>query len=734
MPSRRAFLKDTGRLTIAFCLLGALPAAEALAADDPRPGSLQDNPRLNAWLEVLADGRVRVLTGKIEIGQGIGTAVAQMAAEELNLPLNRVEVVLAETGRTPDERYTAGSASIEQSALSVRWAAAAARQQLLQLAAKRLRVPAATLQLADGAVRTADGRQHLTFAELLAGRQLTGEVPADTVLKPKNQHQVVGQPLRREEIERMVRAAPVYVQDMRLPGTVHARVLHPPGPGARLRGVDEAGLRQAVPGLLRVVVDGSFVGLLAADEWTAIKAHDWLKPRLQWTAGPALPAGQALPEVIRALPAKVDEVARRGDVASAPATGEKSFRATYFKPYLMHASIGPSCAVALFDKGTLHLWTHSQGVYPLRAAVAKLLGLPEDQVHAKGVPGAGCYGHNGADDVAAEAALLARAYPGHPVRLQWTREDEHLHEPYGSAMLFDLQARLDARGRLTHWHMELWSDTHSARPAGQPDKLLPAQLLAKPFEYKRAELSGGTSRNSEPLYQIPNMLINAHSFAGPLRVSALRSLGAFGNVFALESGMDELAQLAGQDPWAFRLAHLTDERARAVIEEARRLTQNVQAGPNEGLGMAFAQYKNQAAYLAVVARVWVSPEDHTPWVRQLWAAIDAGEVINPDGLRNQTEGGLIQAASWTVLEQVQFDQQQVRSHDWESYPIYRFDEVPRVEVSIVSRPDQPPLGAGEAAQGPTAAAIANAVHRACGVRVRELPIRPWKLAPSSAES
>ena len=732
MPtSRRTFLKDSGRLTIGFCLLGALPAAaEALtAADDPRPGSLQDNPRLNAWLEVPADGRVRVLTGKIELGQGITTAVAQMAAEELNMPMSRVEVLLAETGRTPDERYTAGSASIEQSATSVRWAAAAARQQLLALAARRLRVPATGLQLAEGAVRTPDGQQQLTFAELLQGRQLTGEVPASTVLKPKTQYEVVGKPIRRTEIERMVRAEPVYVQDLRLPDMVHARVLHPPGPGARLSpsSLDEAALRRAVPGLRQLVVDGSFVGLIADDEWAAIRAHDWLKPRLQWTPGPPLPAGKPLPDVIRALPAQVDEVARQGDATGAPAAGDKTFQASYFKPYLMHAATGPSCAVALFAEGRLHLWTHSQGVYPLRDSVAKLLGLPPEQVHAKGVPGAGCYGHNGADDVAAEAALLARAHPGRPVRLQWTREDEHLNEPYGSAMLFDLTARLDARGRLTHWHMELWSDTHSSRPAGQPDKLLPAQLLAKPIAYKRAELSGGTSRNSEPLYQIPNLLIRAHSFQGPLRVSALRSLGAFGNVFALESAMDELAQLAGQDPYAFRLAHLTDERARAVIEEVRRLTRDVRPGPNEGLGLAFAQYKNKAAYLAVVARVYVEPEQRTPWVRQLWAAIDAGEVINPDGLRNQTEGGLIQAASWTLLEQVQFDQQRVRSHDWETYPIFRFDEVPRVEVSLLDRPDQPPLGAGEAAQGPTAAAIANAVQRACGVRVRELPIRPEKL-------
>ncbi|GAB2940023.1 xanthine dehydrogenase family protein molybdopterin-binding subunit [Hymenobacter coalescens] len=733
LPSRRAFLKDAGCLTIGFCLLGSAAPVLAAAADQ-RPDSLLSNPRLNAWLEVLADGRVRVLTGKIEIGQGITTAVAQVAAEELNLPLERVEVVLAETGRTPDERYTAGSASIEQSAMSVRYAAAAARQQLLQLAAKRLRVPAAQLTVAGGVVRTADGRQQLTFQQLLAGRQLSGEVPADTPLKPQSQYQLVGQPARRADIERMVRAEPVYVQDLRLPGMVHARVLHPPAYGARLQSFDAAELRRQVPGVLHTVVDGSFVGIVAADEWAAIRAHDWGKQHAQWSAGPPLPAEQPLPAVLRALPAEVEQVARQGSVSIPAAAGEKTFRATYFKPYLMHASIGPSCAVALFEQGTLHLWTHSQGVYPLRGAVADLLGLAEAHVHVKGVPGAGCYGHNGADDAAAEAALLAHAYPGRPVRLQWTREDEHLWEPYGSAMLFDLDARLDARGRLTHWHMELWSDTHSTRPGGQADKLLPARHRGRPLAPKPGGYGGGTARNAEPLYQIPNLLINAHAVQGPLRVSALRSLGAFGNVFALESAMDELAQLAGQDPYAFRLAHLADARARAVLEEVRRLTQDVKTGPNEALGVAFAQYKNQAAYLAVAARVWVNPEDHVPWVRQLWAAIDAGEVINPDGLRNQTEGGLIQAASWTLLEQVQFDAQAVRSHDWESYPIFRFDEVPRVEVSILNRPDQPPLGAGEAAQGPTAAAIANAVHRACGVRVRELPIRPVKLAPQGAEN
>ncbi|WP_375437718.1 molybdopterin cofactor-binding domain-containing protein [uncultured Hymenobacter sp.] len=725
--SRRDFLKGAGCLTIGFVLFGA----NSLAAEEPKgpelPGSLQDNPRINAWLEVLADGRVRVLTGKIEIGQGIRTAVAQIAAEELDMPLERVEVALAETGRTPDERYTAGSASIEQSAMSVRYAAAAARQKLLVLAAAQFKVMPSQLALRNGGVRTTDGRQ-LSFAQLLGGQQLQDEVRLPIRLKPKADYRYVGRPILRDDIERMVRAETYYVQDLRFPGMLHARILRPPTYEAKLESFDTKELKKVVPGVLQVVIDGSFVGVLAEREYDAKLAQDFGLLHARWSGGRVLPAGQPLAEHLRQLPAINKRTTNKGHFSG---TAGATLRASYFKPYLMHGSIGPSCAVALFEQGSLHVWTHSQGVYPLRDSLAKLLQLSSENVHVKGVPGSGCYGHNGADDVAADAALLARAVPGRHVRVQWSREDEHAWEPYGSAMLLDLEARLDAKtGRITHWKHELWSDTHSTRPGGSPEKLLAAQYLAQPFLPKpEDDVSGGIYRNSEPYYDFPAVRVDTHYVQGPLRVSALRSLGAFGNVFALESFMEELAVEAGQDPYEFRLRHLKDERAKAVLRKVRDMVQNEKLAPREGLGVAFARYKNQAAYCAVVAKVTVAPEADGSTIRvpKIWSVIDAGEVINPDGLKNQTEGGLIQAASWTLNEEVHFNAHQVTTRQWEQYPIFRFDEVPLVEVAVLDRPTEPPLGAGEAAQGPTAAAIANAVFRACGKRIRQLPIRPEKL-------
>ncbi|OUJ71824.1 xanthine dehydrogenase family protein molybdopterin-binding subunit [Hymenobacter crusticola] len=728
--SRRDFLKNAGCLTIGFALLGLATEATGGPLADELPGSLQDNPRINAWLEVLSDGRVRVLTGKIELGQGIRTAVQQVAAEELDMSLNKVEVALAETDRTPDERYTAGSASIEQSAMSVRYAAAAARQKLLTLAAQKLGTKLTQLTLADGLIQTKDKKRQLTFAQVLNGAQLTDEVRLPIKLKPKNQYRYVGKAVHRQEIERMVRAEEWYVQDLRFPNMLHARVLRPANYESKLVKLDEAELKRLVPGLLKVHIDGSFVGLLAEQEYHAKLAQDYAKLHAQWTPGRTLPTGQPLPDYLRKLPNTPKPVANQGSFDTPPAAGATTLQASYFKPYLMHGSIGPSCAVALFDQGKLHVWTHSQGVYPLRESLADLLKLPMETIHVKGVPGSGCYGHNGADDAAADAALLAVATPGRHVRVQWAREDEHAWEPYGSAMVIDISARLDPSGRITHWQQQVWTDTHSSRPNGQADKLLPTQYLAQPRMPKNdgaADFSAGGYRNAEPLYVVPNLKVDAYFFEGPLRVSALRSLGAYANVFAIESFMDELAEKAKQDPWEFRLAHLQDERAKAVVRKAQEIASQQQLAEGEGLGGAFAQYKNKAAYVAVVAKVRIK-EEGTVYRPQLWAVIDSGEVINLDGIKNQTEGGLIQAASWTTTEEVVFDAHGVRSRQWESYPIYRFDEVPYIMgVTVLDYPNKPPLGAGEAAQGPTAAALANAVYRATGKRVRELPLRPEKL-------
>jgi len=717
--SRRDFLKTAGCLSIGFSLFHRYDGMAALPQELPR--SLRRYPEINAWLQVLEDGRVRVLTGKIELGQGIRTAVAQVAAEELELGMEQVTVTLAATGITPNEGYTSGSMSIETSAMAIRHAAAAARQQLLELAAEKLQVPATQLQLANGRVSAAEGKRALTFAEILDGRELTGTIRLPLQLKPKHDYKLSGKSVPRQDTRHIAAGAPVYVHDLRFPGMLHARVVRPPAYQAKLLGYDEQAVKASVPALEKIVVNGSFLGVIAPGEYLAIQAQQALAKNARWSDAPPLAGGDALPAYLATLPVRSENVITKGQrINSSP-----SLQARYFKPYTMHGATGPSCAVALYDKGQLHVWTHSQGVYPLQGALADMLDLPAERIHVTGVPGSGCYGHNGADDVAAEAALFAMALPARHVRLQWSRQDEHGWEPYGSAMLMDAAATLDAGGRITHWQYELRSDTHSTRPGGKAGNLLPARYLEKPFPALPGGYNAGAYRNAEPYYNIPNQHLTAHFFEGPLRVSALRSLGAFANVFAIESFMDELAEKAGKDPYDFRLMHLEDKRAIAVLQKLRDIAPANAPRAGSGIGIAFARYKNSASFCATAAQVLVN--DNGARVEKMWTVIDAGEAINPAGVINQTEGGMVQAASWTLMEQVQFDAKHVTSDNWHTYPMLRFDQAPETEVAVIQRPEERALGAGEAVQGPAAAAIANAVYHACGIRVRELPILPEKL-------
>lgn len=717
--SRRDFLKTTGCLTIGFSLGAIYSAASALPLQE-LPGSLKRYPNIDAWLEVLDDGSVRVFTGKIELGQGIRIAIAQVAAEELDLTIDKVSVSLAETGVTPNESYTAGSASIETSAMSVRYAAAAARQQLLQLAATRLNVPQADLQMSDGKIHTKNKKRTLTFAEVLDGKKLSGEIKMPVPLKAKQEYRISGKSVPREDLAAMVSGGPVFVHDLRFPGMLHARIVRPPVYDAKLESFNEQPVRSKVPELQKIVVDGSFLAVIAGGEYQAMQAQKILSENTKWKVAKPLEGGKDLAAYLRTLPVQSQNVEQKGGAFSGTATA----RASYFKPYIMHGATGPSCAVALYEDQQLHVWTHSQGVYPLRESLKDMLKLPAERIHIKGVPGAGCFGHNGADDVAAEAALLAMQLPGKHIRLQWSRQEEHGWEPYGSAMLMDAAAILDGDGKISHWQYALWSDTHSTRPGGKAENLLPARYLEKPSSPGGSTYGGGAYRNSEPYYNFPNVDIKAHSFKGPLRVSALRSLGAFANIFAIESFMEELAVAAGKDAYTFRLMHLEDERAIAVLRKLQSIAPVKPGNKNNAIGIAFARYKNSAAYAAVAAQVQVNKG--MVFIQKMWAVIDAGEIINPDGIINQTEGGMVQAASWTLQEQVKYDTH-IRSLDWISYPVLPIGQVPVVEVALIDRPTEEPLGAGEAVQGPAGAAIANAVYHATGIRVRDLPILPEKL-------
>ncbi|HEU5391049.1 MAG TPA: molybdopterin cofactor-binding domain-containing protein [Streptosporangiaceae bacterium] len=702
----------------------------------PLPPSLAANPRLGAWLRVRPGGVVEVRPGKVELGQGVLTALAQVAAEELDVSVTRVRVLPAATGLSPDEGYTAGSMSIQYSGAALRLVCAEARGRYLAAAAARLGVAQDKLTVADGEFGAPDGRA-TSYWELaddgLLDRPATGGYPP----KPVSAYRIVGTSVPRLDLPDKLTGRPRYAHDLALDGLCYGRVVRPPTRGATLTGLDETAAL-ALPGVLTVVRDGSFLGVVAEREEVALRAADRLRAGAVWDRRPTLPDAADLPGFLMSAAADTTVLAEHGPVPTPgrPAFGQAvaSHEATYHRPYLAHASIGPSTATALAsdqDGSRLRVWSHSQGVYQLRAELARALALDPGDITVTHVAGAGCYGHNGADDAALDAALLAMAVPGRPVQVVWSRADELGWAPFGAAAVVRLAADTDAAGDVLSWRHEIWGNGHSTRPGSNPSG--PAALLAAEHQAGGADIEpaaeppmargGGAGRNAVPGYAFPAyQVVNHRLLEMPLRVSALRSLGAFVNVFAAESFLDELAAAAGRDPVEYRLSGLADPRARAVVEAAARRSgwANWPSQPEEsaGHGIGFARYKNSAAYCAVVAEVTAVTEVR---VRRLTVAVDAGLIINPDGAVNQVEGGAIQAVSWTLKEQVRFDGYGVTSDTWETYPILRFSEVPAVDVELLPGGGNQALGIGEAAQGPTAAAIGNAVYDALGVRVRTLP-------------
>ena len=725
--SRREFLAACSGLVVGFSIAGrgwAQGVSESAAA---LPGSLKQTPLIDSWIRIAPDGTITVFTGKAELGQGIKTALIQVAAEELVVPPARIALVTADTARTPNEGYTAGSQSMSNSATAVMNAAAQARAIITDLAAAKLGVPPESLSLRDAAVHAPDGRS-ASYAELVTGESLhIAAKPASRLRDPKTRS-VIGKPLPRVDIPAKLTGGLAYVHDLRLQGMLHARVLRPPTYRASVRTLDAARVEK-MPGVVKVVRNGSFLAVVAQREFQAIRALRELNRATTWDVQPLGAAADPYPQ-LTSLP-REDYVIRD----AAGGTNAWTLEAAYRRPYQMHGAIGPSCAVAHFQDGGLTVWTHSQGVYPLRGAVAEMLHLPPERVRCIHMEGSGCYGHNAADDAAADAALIAAALPGRPVRVQWMREQEHAFEPYGSAMLATVRAALNAQGAITGWEYEVWSGTHSARP-GRAGNLLPAWYLQEPFALPKPQPipqpEGGGDRNSIPLYTIPNLRV-VHHFVPelPLRVSALRSLGAYANVFAIESFMDELATAAKADPVAFRLRHLVDPRAQDVLRLAAERFGWERFAPRNGRGrgIAFARYKNLGAYAAVALEIDVDRDSGRIDVTRAVCAVDSGDAVNPDGIRNQMEGGIIQSLSWTMYEAVTHDAERITSRDWNGYPIMRFASLPRtVEVHVIERPGAPFLGTGEAAQGPTAAALGNALASATGARIRELPLTRQRVA------
>ena len=700
--------------------------------------SLERHPRLDDWLSIGADGRVRVRTGKVDIGQRISSALALIVADELEVAPERIDMVRPETGIAPDEGITSGSNSIEESGQALRLAAATARARLLALAAGALEVPESSLEVTDGLVRSRATNRSTTYWDLHGDRRFGIAVDVAAPIKAPGALRHVGRAAIARGIAELVSGRAVFVQDMQMDGMLHARVVRPPHYHARLAALDALMCERLRAEGARIVQDGSFLAVAAADEHAAIKAAERLGGSATWQ-GTGLEPQDVYERLVAneriSLPVVggIPQKALVPPLAEPPAAATATLRARYEKPYHMHGALGPSAALAWFDDDRLTVWTHSQGIYVLRASLAEALGMELEALRLIHVPGPGCYGHNGADDAALDAALVARAIPGTPVLLKWSREDEHAWEPYGTCMAMELTASLDATGAVLAWSQESFGDTYAMRPRSGPERMGPRRLLAmrhladplpEPVAQPAMARHVGIHRNLEPLYAFPDPRLVKHLVRGlPLRTSALRSLGAFANVFAIESFVDELAAAAGEDPVAFRLRHLDDARAKAVLEAAAAHLASSPPAPGCGRGIAFAQYKNAKAYAAVGIELEVTDAAEVRLRRAVIAA-DAGQVVDPGGLIAQLEGGLLQAASWTLYEAVAFDSGGITSRDWDSYPILRFDNVPEIETVLLDRPGAPFLGAGEATSGPTAAAIANAIKDATGVRLRRLPFTP----------
>jgi CO/xanthine dehydrogenase Mo-binding subunit len=630
---------------------------------------------------------------------------------------------------------TSGSLSIQQSGRALRHVCAEVRRIFLEKASERLGTDIDALGIEDGTIK-GPGNVSTSYWELAHAVSLEREASADVTAKPMARRTLAGSPVQRIDIPDKVFAQARFIQDCAPPDTLHGRVLRPEVSGAKLTDLEEDGAR-AIAGLVAVVRDGNFAGVVCETEHGAEAALKALRKSATWSGGDTLPDEDDLASFLKSQPVETTVIDTRSAASSAAIA--RTIRRQYVRPYIAHASMAPSCAMAQWDGERVHVWTHSQGVYLLRADLALVLRIPADNIMVEHMEGAGCYGHNGADDVALDAVLLARAAPGRPVRVQWSRADEMSHAPFGAAMAIEIAADLDAQNEIVGWRHQIWSNGHAARPgrAAQP-ALLAGTEIENPFPRMISSnppqaSGGGADRNSVPLYDFPSWVIESHRLKTmPVRTSALRTLGGQGNVFAIESLLDEIASERGEDPVAFRLRHLRDERAKDVIRAAvRRAAWKPEKRPGIGHGVGFARYKNAGAYCAVVAEI-EGAEDIK--VRRLTLAVDVGEAINPDGVINQIEGGAIQATSWVLKERVRFDRQRITSTSWSDYPVLRFTEVPDVEVQLIQRSEIDPVGAGEAAHGPVTAAIANAVFDALGVRVRKLPITRDGLIAAMEES
>ena len=700
--------------------------------------SLSVNPKVSDWLEFLPSGGVVLHTGKVNIGQHITSALVLIAAEELNINPDQIAVAQTRTGSSPNENYTVGSQSMQHSGYSIKKAAATARNELTVRAAKFFNVAIEQIKIEDGNLFIEKTNQSISYWELVKNNPLECIVDETVDVKHHTLHRLQGKHHVARGMWDIVTGKYEFIQDLKLPNMLHARVIRPPQYHAKLKNVDEKLVDKLAEENIYLVRDGSFLAVAAKSEFSAVKAARRVAMAATWQIENSLDQSDiyellvknkrdsllvengCVPNTSSEIP-PLDKTNIRGDII---------LNATYKKPYIMHGTIGPSAGAAVFDGQKLTVWTQNQGVYPLQAAVAEALRLQLGDVLVQFIPGAGVYGHSGADDAAFDAALIARHLKNFSILLKWTREDEHCWEPYGSAMLCNLQASVNSNGEITSWSHETFSDTFLTRPVNGKDpssRLLSTHYMKQPKPWPvtppMLTVHGGIHRNIEPIYNFPPPRLVKHRVYGlPLRTSALRALGAFGNIFAIESMMDELADAIQLDPFKFRLKHLSDRRGKETLIRLKKLVDDdkVNFPEQTGLGISFARYKNSAGYCALAALLKVNDDAEIELIK-IFCVVDVGEVVDSSGVRSQVEGGIVQAASWSLYEQVSYDASGIISRDWDKYKIISFDNIPKFCIDIVDRPGCPYLGVGEITTGPTSAAIANAIHNALGLRLRQMP-------------
>jgi CO/xanthine dehydrogenase Mo-binding subunit len=725
--TRRDFFKTGGALVVTFSL-GACTTGPRVAADQIAPPKTVALDQVDGFLAIDAKGHITVYSGKVDLGTGIQTAMTQIAAEELSVPLDHVTVIQGDTLLTPDQGVTFGSLSIQSGGMQIRQAAATARHALLAEGAAKLGVDKDTVAVRDGVVAPKTGGKGIDYGTIVGGRDFRLTVDPEATLKDPKDYTIVGQPIARIDIPDKVTGRFTYMHDFKRKGMVHARVVRPKAVKATLQSWNDSDCRK-IPDYVGVVAKGNFLAVLGRTEWAAIAASRTIQTT--WSDWAGLPDQANLWEYVRSTKINKDEDLQKvGDAAEALKTANaKLVTASYNFAIHTHGSIGPSCAVAEIVNGELTCWSASQQTHLLRKQIAKMLSMRPDDVRCIYVEGAGCYGRNGHEDAAADAALIARE-TGQPVRVQWMREDEHGWDPKGPPTLLDYRAALDDKGNVLGWQSEVFIPD---KPKDIAVALLPAELADLPHEQSHpANIQGSLAI----LYTFPNIRATAHWLAEtPFRPSWIRTPGRMQNTFGNESFVDEVAAAAGVDPLEFRLKNLKDPRGAELLQalaelaawQPRASRMGASGDVARGRGLSFVKYDLVRTYVGAVADVEVNLKTGKVMVTKFYVAHDCGQIINPDGLRNQIEGNVVQTVSRTLIEELTFDRSRVTSVDWASYPILKFPDVPDVAIKLIDRPNEKPWGAGEPTSAVVPAAIANAIYNATGARMRSVPFTPAKV-------